>query len=363
MSVRIDELPEGLAALLDHQFPVIREGQTVRLTLQQVVQMMLDNAAFAVPDLSNTTGARGPIAAAFSGNVDNLVTNGKWLTTTAATNVPVSGQRFYIEATGADDTGANVTQVAKRMAYLAATDSYTYRREKSNGTWTPWYRVRQLEGELDGIYIREDEATPIGKGLLTAATEAEGRALLNLDNMYINESQASTFGKSLIGAATDANVRALINSGRRVGTVSYFSFTDSAATSTNTQFGSYAAANSETIPATYSGSLLCVFYSARMTVTIGSNASDDFGGYVRMHYHNGTEYLDIGHSGGGVLTNVSGASRSMTESFSSAFYLSTSQRYTSTSWLLRPKMHAAYSGNTVAADNQYVLAIELGPIE
>lgn len=158
--IRIDDLtPTAVPGLL-HEFPAMKDGLTVKLTLAQVQALMLtgaNNVGLALKDLSNAVGPRGKYADSASPNadLDTRLENGLWVVGTTAPNSPIPGSWGLLRVE-ADGLGSGATQYLCSYLNDQASDSKVYKRENNAGVWGSWYRVRENEAELDARYMRSE---------------------------------------------------------------------------------------------------------------------------------------------------------------------------------------------------------------
>lgn len=156
--IRIDDLtPTAVPGLL-HEFPAMKDGLTVKLTLAQVQALVAtgaDNVALALKDLSNTVGPRGRVGQILTAaaNYNDLQEIGIWTIPPGGTNAPEALAAYTVRVE--TSTTGYIIQYARAHELDAPADSKLYRREY-NGGWTSWVRVRETEAELDARYIKSE---------------------------------------------------------------------------------------------------------------------------------------------------------------------------------------------------------------
>lgn len=173
--IRIDDLTPTVIPGLLHEFPAMKDGLTVKLTLAQVQQLMLigdGNAALALKDLSNTVGPRGKFSPSVTADYDSLLENGTWTVNPGGANAP-EAINYYRVRTECDSNGGWATQYAVGFGTDTTTDSFAFKRERNAGVWGSWYRVRENEAELDLLYARRE----VGQPVLTFSKTAPFRCL------------------------------------------------------------------------------------------------------------------------------------------------------------------------------------------
>lgn len=160
--IRIDDLtPTAVPGLL-HEFPAMKDGLTVKLSLAQVQALLLtgaNNVAHALKDLSNTVGPRGkitPLVVTAGADYNNFAENGFWSIEPGASNAPEPTGYYLLEARVSHSPSTFLTQYAYAYGSDSAVDSRAYKRELNAGVWSAWYRVRENEAELDARYMRSE---------------------------------------------------------------------------------------------------------------------------------------------------------------------------------------------------------------
>lgn len=183
MALRIDQLGPLSSAAGDESIPVMIDGVTYRLTVNQIKNLVQESivndtlSGYANKDLSNATGPRGKFSVPLDNGTDlnTLTENGLWVAPPSAVNSPVAA--WYIIRVETNQDGSYLTQYARGFDADSSTDSALWKRERNAGAWGSWYRVRESEGELDARYSPKGPLIP----LTTVTAQPRVVFQLNLD--------------------------------------------------------------------------------------------------------------------------------------------------------------------------------------
>lgn len=158
--IRIDNLDQTMLPSLQHSIPAMRDGLTVRLTVEQIAEVAAATNRLARADLSNTSGPRGrwtpPMTAA--DDLNNFSENGHRYYPPGAPNSPVPAESVLVSCVvaGEPDISGNFycVQRARAIAQATQTDTLVWQRFKWFNSWSSWHQVEESQSELDARYVR-----------------------------------------------------------------------------------------------------------------------------------------------------------------------------------------------------------------
>lgn len=179
MGIRLDLLATTSVPKLTHAVAAIADGITVQLSVNQILSLLPTTNHAAKRDLDNATGPRGKYAHSVGvANADSLLENGIFHVASGSTNIPAAGDWIFVVYSQAS-SGLWVTQFAFSQGSDSSADSAKYKRERNNGTWTAWYRVRENEAELDARFLLKSNNLSDLPNKATARTNLDVPTLSN----------------------------------------------------------------------------------------------------------------------------------------------------------------------------------------
>lgn len=141
-ATRIDELDPTINPARDHVVPAMRDGITVKLSIDQILGILEGR-------LNGAGIARA--SATVIDDWNDAKTSGWYMSSTAA-NQPTENV-WYI-GTVVPHNELYVTQTVIEFVGASSTDTRTYRRHCFGGSWGAWYKLSLSQAEQDARYLR-----------------------------------------------------------------------------------------------------------------------------------------------------------------------------------------------------------------
>lgn len=129
---------------------------------------------------------------------DSAIENG-WYMASGAANAPTADAVWYTGSVEAPNINW-ITQTVHAFAADWPENTLTWRRDRNNGVWGAWYRLRLSEAEQSALYLNASNMTagtlPIVRGGTGGTTAADARTALGIGSMATRNATISTAAPS-----------------------------------------------------------------------------------------------------------------------------------------------------------------------